>query len=108
MALAMPPWRDVPFFHELPAQQRQDFHLVHPTWWELGRGEELAALHTSHPELWEYFDRDAVMGTSPKTFPPKDAAFRAICHRCAQRQVWLLAFLQELRELNSVTAALQR
>ena len=114
ITLAMPQWRDVPFFHELPEQQQHDFHIVHPTWWEMGRGEELAALYASHPDLWKWFDKEAVMNASrrwqadaPETLSPKDTAFRTRCHRCAQRQVWMLAFLQELKELNTVTASLR-
>lgn len=114
VALAVPRWRDVPFFHEFPEERRHDFHVTHPTWWEMGGGEELMEIYSSRPELWEWFDKDAVMAAadrwrkaSSSELAPRDAAFRTLCHRCAQRQVWLLAFLQELEELNKTTAALR-
>lgn len=115
VTLAMPQWRDVPFFHEFPIEQQHDFHSVHPTWWEMGRGEELMEIYASYPELWEWFDKDTVMEAAHRwqydtsdDLAPRDTAFRALCHRCAQRQVWLLAFLQELDEINKTIGILQK
>lgn len=114
VAQVMPQWRDVPFFHEFPEERQHDFHMVHPTWWEMGGGEELMEIYTSHPELWEWFDKDAVMEAagrwqkaSSAELAPREATFRSLCQRCAQRQVWLVAFLQELEELNKAIAALR-
>ena len=115
VALAMPQWRDVPFFHEFPSEQQHDFHIVQPTWWEMGRGEELMEIYTSHPELWELFDKDTIMEAANRwqydtsdDLAPSDTAFRTRCHRCAQRQIWLLAFLQELKEINNTVKMLQK
>ena len=115
ISLAMPQWRDVPFFHEFPIEQQHDFHIVHPTWWEMGRGEELMDIYTTYPDLWEWFDKDTVIEAAHRwqhnesdDLAPRDTAFRTRCHRCAQRQVWVLAFLQELDEINKTICILQK
>ena len=91
-----------------------DFRIVHPTWREMGRGEELMEIYASYPELWEWFDKTAVMEAAHRRqdsvsdkLDPRDAAFRTLCRRCAQRQVWLSAFLQEIEEINKTVSILQ-
>ena len=80
----------------------------------MGRGEELVEIYASYPELWEWFDKTAVMEAAhcrqdsvSDKLDPRDAAFRTPCRRCAQRQVWLSAFLQEIEETNKTVSILQ-
>ncbi|WP_165070702.1 hypothetical protein [Desulfovibrio sp. ZJ200] len=109
ISFVMPQWRDVPFFHEFPEEKRHDFHVRRPTWWELGRGKDLLEIYDSHPELWKFFEKKQVLESAylwqqklSSKLTPRETAFRELCNRCAQRHVWMVAFMQELKEINEV------
>lgn len=48
ISTAMPQWRDVPFFHELPPEEINHFAQSYPTYWDFGRADEIAELAVSN------------------------------------------------------------
>lgn len=111
IALAQPQWKNIPFFHELPQENQQDFITAYPTYWEMGRGEELQELCNSTPDLWLYFDKDLVSTTFARLHAARGKAegitdkLSSQCNRVAQRMLWYTAAVRQLRAINSLILA---
>lgn len=110
ITLAQPQWRNIPFFHELPREEQQDFVHAYPTYWEMERGEELQEICLGIPELWQYFDRDIVISTFARLLatrgkaPEINTRQASQCHRIAQRMLWYCAALTNLQKINLLIA----
>lgn len=111
IALAQPQWKNIPFFHELPQENQQDFVTAYPTYWEMGRGEEIHELCNSTPDLWLYFDKALVSTTFARLHAARGKAegitdkLSSQCNRVAQRMLWYTAAVRQMRAINSLILA---
>lgn len=110
IASFIPAWRDVPFFHELPKETTEDFYVAYPTYWEMGRGEELVDLCGTDSGVWCFLDRARLTETFTALLDNDyyaslpDAKISAI-NTTAQKLLWLMALEKNLTEMSQATAA---
>lgn len=108
-AVAMPQWSTISYYHELPAKEKDDFYQVYPTYWEMGRGEELQETLIADNGLVTYFDISAtkkVFNRLQKDYRQVSHREHYLSHRCAQKMLWSLALIEETRTLNAAIADL--
>lgn len=110
VASFLPAWRDVPFFHELPKKETEDFYLAYPTYWEMKRGEELLEICGANSGAWQFFDRKGVVDTF-KAMMDKDY-YQSLAHpktstinTTAQKLIWLMTMERNLNQINQACAA---
>lgn len=103
----LPAWRDVPFFHELPAEERQDFYVAYPTYWEMKRGEELLELCKTDSDAWRFFDKDIITDTlmsimDAQTYASLPHTKISNINTTAQKLLWIMTMEKELAEMNMI------
>ena len=105
----MPQWKNIPFFHELPPDENNDFYIAYPTYWDVNRGDEITEIALSHKFLWEYFDKASVLETflqfKDKTFKDDERKGRE-WNRVAQKLLWTVAFYKHVDEINKAIKSL--
>ncbi|MEG2173505.1 MAG: hypothetical protein RRY29_09640 [Desulfovibrionaceae bacterium] len=106
---AMPQWKNIPFFHELPAEETNDFSSSYPTYWDAGRGDEVASMVLGNTYLWEYFDKASVLEAflqfrDPALWP--DTPKKVEWNRAAQKILWTIAFYNQVETLNTLVKEL--
>ena len=111
IASFLPAWRDVPFFHELPREQTEDFYVAYPTYWEMGRGEEVLALCDADSDVWQFFDRTCLRDTfaalrDKEHYASLPSARISAINTTAQKLLWLMALEKSLTEINRICATI--
>lgn len=105
VAAFLPAWRDVPFFHELPKEETEDFYVAYPTYWEMGRGEELLEICGTNSDAWQFFDRSCLMDTfsammGKDYYESLSHAKTSTINTTAQKLIWLMTIEKNLNEIN--------
>lgn len=114
IASFMPAWRDIPFFQELPDQETEDLYASYPTFWRMGRGQELADLCApGGSQVWNWLDWRALRKLFSAAL--NDNYYNSLSHRklgnlnaTAQKMLWLLAIESQLQKINSLIEANNR
>lgn len=110
IASFMPAWTTVPFFHELPEDETHDFYVAYPTYWEMGRGEELIALCDMDSIAWQLFDRSHMRNTFAQMLDADSYASQAkpkisAINTAAQKLLWIMTIERQLADINTLAGA---
>lgn len=103
----LPAWRDVPFFHELPREDIEDFYIAYPTYWKMGRGEELLELCETESDVWRFFDKDIITDTfmsmmDAQTYALLPHTKTSNINTTAQKLLWIMTMEKELADMNTI------
>ena len=103
----LPAWRDVPFFHELPQDTTEDFYVAYPTYWEMGRGEELLELCETDSYVWRFFDKNIITDTfmsimNAQTYACLPHIKTSNINTTAQKILWIITMKKNLDEINMI------
>lgn len=101
-----PYWADVPFFHEirhtLPVEERSTGARA-PNFWMLGQEGELLETLRSHDQLWECFDKNAMIhafSDISSIAPERHLRMQLM----AQRALWMAGFIDHLQDVTEAVS----
>lgn len=97
-------------FDHSPKETTEDFYVAYPTYWEMGRGEELVDLCGTDSGVWRFLDRALLTETFAALldndyYASLPGAKISVINTTAQKLLWLMALEKNLTEMSQATAA---
>ncbi len=107
VSLFIPVWKEIPFFHELKKEETKDFYIAYPTYWEMGRGEDLLEICSAENYSWNFFERNTILETFKNmlntTYIDSISTTKiSNINTTAQKIVWITKIYDSIKEYNNI------